>query len=45
VAPRDEIIVLADKFPATVFPWLVCERHGVSVRQLELGQPVLTPER
>ncbi len=43
--PGDEILVLADEFPATVFPWLVTERHGVSVRQLELGQPVLDPER
>jgi cysteine desulfurase / selenocysteine lyase len=41
----DEIVVLADEFPATVFPWLVSERHGVTVRQLELGGPVLEPER
>ncbi len=41
----DEVLVLADEFPATVFPWLVTERHGVRVRQLEPGQPVLTPGR
>jgi cysteine desulfurase/selenocysteine lyase len=41
----DEVVVLADEFPATVFPWLVAERHGVSVRQLELLDPVLRPER
>lgn len=41
----DEVLVLADEFPATVFPWLVSERHGVTVRQLELGEPVLQPER
>ena len=41
----DEVLVLADEFPATVFPWLVTERHGVTVRQLELGEPVLQPER
>ena len=41
----DEIVVLADEFPATVFPWLVTERHGVTVRQLDLGEPVLQPER
>ena len=43
--PGDEVLVLADEFPATVFPWLVTERHGVTVRQLELGEPVLEPER
>lgn len=41
----DEVLVLADEFPATVFPWLVSERYGVTVRQLELDQPVLEPER
>ena len=41
----DEVLVLADEFPATVFPWLVAECHGVTVRQLELGEPVLQPER
>jgi cysteine desulfurase / selenocysteine lyase len=41
----DEVLVLADEFPATVFPWLVTGRHGVTVRQLELGEPVLQPER
>jgi cysteine desulfurase / selenocysteine lyase len=41
----DEVLVLADEFPATVFPWLLTERHGVTVRQLELGEPVLQPER
>ena len=41
----DEIIVLADEFPATVFPWLVTERDGARVRQLELDAPVLAPER
>jgi selenocysteine lyase/cysteine desulfurase len=39
----DEVIVLADEFPATVFPWLVAERWGVRVAQLELGEPVLEP--
>ena len=37
--------MLADEFPATVFPWLVTERHGVTVRQLELSELVLEPER
>src|SRR5436190_23695847 len=41
----DEILVLADEFPATIFPWLLTERHGVTVRQLELSEPVLQPER
>jgi cysteine desulfurase / selenocysteine lyase len=41
----DEIIVLADEFPATVFPWLVTERDGASVHQLEIDEPVLEPER
>ena len=43
--PGDEVLVLADEFPATVFPWLVAERYGVTVRQLEFGEPVLQPER
>ena len=41
----DEVLVLADEFPATVFPWLVTGRHGVTVRQLQPGGPVLAPER
>src|SRR5207248_3560906 len=41
----DEVLVLADEFPATVFPWLVTERRGVAVRQLELDEPLLRPER
>jgi cysteine desulfurase / selenocysteine lyase len=41
----DEILVLADEFPATIFPWLVTERRGVIVRRLELDEPVLQPER
>ena len=41
----DEILVLGDEFPATVFPWLVCERRGAIVRRLELGAPVLHPQR
>ena len=41
----DEILVLADEFPATIFPWLLTERRGVTVRQLELGEPVLSAER
>ena len=41
----DEILVLADEFPATVFPWFVSARYGASLRQLDLGEPVLRPER
>ena len=41
----DEVLVLADEFPATVFPWLVAERRGVRVRRLEPDDPVLRPER
>ena len=41
----DEILVLADEFPATVFPWFVAEQAGADVRRLELGTPVLDPER
>jgi selenocysteine lyase/cysteine desulfurase len=41
----DEILVLADEFPATVFPWLVVEEEGARVRRLELDTPVLEPER
>jgi selenocysteine lyase/cysteine desulfurase len=41
----DEVLVLADEFPATVFPWLVTERDRVTVRQLRLGEPTLEPER
>jgi cysteine desulfurase / selenocysteine lyase len=41
----DEIVVLADEFPATIFPWLVSERRGAVVRRLRLGEPVLRPER
>jgi cysteine desulfurase/selenocysteine lyase len=41
----DEVLVLADEFPATVFPWFVAERRGVTVRPLELPDPVLLPER
>jgi cysteine desulfurase/selenocysteine lyase len=41
----DEIVVLADEFPATVFPWLVTERDEVVVRQLALEESVLRPER
>lgn len=41
----DEVLVLADEFPATVFPWLFTESRGVTVRQLELDAPVLQPER
>ena len=40
----DEILLLADEFPATVFPWLVCAERGASVRQLRLAEPVLQPE-
>jgi cysteine desulfurase / selenocysteine lyase len=40
----DEVVVLADEFPATVFPWLACAQRGVAVRQLEIAQPVLHPE-
>lgn len=44
--PGDEIVVLADEFPATVFPWLVAqERYGVTVRRLQLDEPVLRAER
>jgi cysteine desulfurase/selenocysteine lyase len=41
----DEIVVLADEFPATIFPWLVAERRGAEVRQLELDRPVLDAAR
>jgi cysteine desulfurase/selenocysteine lyase len=41
----DEILVLSDEFPATVFPWLVAEAAGAHVRRLELGAPVLEPDR
>jgi cysteine desulfurase/selenocysteine lyase len=41
----DEVVVLADEFPATIFPWLVAERRGVKLRQLELDGHVLEPER
>jgi cysteine desulfurase/selenocysteine lyase len=41
----DEILVLADEFPATVFPWLVAERAGARVRPLQLDGQVLEPER
>jgi cysteine desulfurase / selenocysteine lyase len=41
----DEVIVLCDEFPATIFPWFITERQGVTVRQLELGEPTLRPER
>src|SRR5919197_2815943 len=38
----EEVVVLADEFPATIFPWLVTERRGVEVRQLDLrGEAVL----
>jgi len=37
--------VPAGEFPATVFPWLVAERHGVTVRQIQASGPVLRPER
>jgi selenocysteine lyase/cysteine desulfurase len=40
----DEVIVLANEFPATIFPWLVCERRGVTVRRLRPDRPVLAPE-
>src|SRR5919202_5083322 len=32
----DEILVLADEFPATVFPWFVAEQRGARVRRLHL---------
>jgi cysteine desulfurase/selenocysteine lyase len=42
----DEVLVLADEFPATVFPWLVAERrHGAVVRRLRLDGYVLTADR
>jgi len=42
----DEVLVLADEFPATVFPWLVAERrHGVVLRRLEVADYVLHAEQ
>jgi cysteine desulfurase / selenocysteine lyase len=40
----DEVLVMADDFPATVFPWFVIRRYGARVRQLDISQPVPTPE-
>ena len=40
----DEVLVLADEFPATVFPWLICERRGVKVRRLRIARPVLSAQ-
>src|SRR4051794_37108744 len=43
--PGDEILVLADEFPATVFPWFTAARYGARVRELELDGPLLSAER
>jgi cysteine desulfurase / selenocysteine lyase len=37
----DEILVVANEFPATIFPWFIAERRGARVRRLEFDGPVL----
>jgi len=44
-APGDEVLVPRDEFPATVFPWLVATQHGIRVRQLDISERVLGPDR
>jgi selenocysteine lyase/cysteine desulfurase len=39
----DEVLVIADDFPATIFPWFVAERFGVEVRKVDLDGPLLRP--
>jgi cysteine desulfurase/selenocysteine lyase len=41
----DEVLVLANDFPATVFSWFIAERRGARIRQLQLHPPELTAER
>jgi cysteine desulfurase / selenocysteine lyase len=41
----DEVLVLANDFPATVFSWFIAERRGARIRQLQLHPPQLTAER
>ena len=41
----DEVLVLVDEFPATVFPWLIAERRcGVRLRRLRIGEYVLSAD-
>jgi cysteine desulfurase/selenocysteine lyase len=39
------VLVLANDFPATVFPWFIAERRGVRIRQVQLDPPERTAER
>jgi selenocysteine lyase/cysteine desulfurase len=41
----DEVVVIADDFPATIFPWFVAERFGVRVRKIDLDGPLLRPSQ
>lgn len=43
--PRDEIVVVAGEFPATVFPWFTARRYGATVRQLRLDGELLSADR
>ncbi len=35
--PGDEVVLPRHEFPANKLPWLELERHGVSVRQVDVG--------
>jgi selenocysteine lyase/cysteine desulfurase len=41
--PGDEVLVVEGDFPATVFPWLVLERLGVTVRRMTPATGMVTP--
>jgi cysteine desulfurase/selenocysteine lyase len=43
--PGDEVLVLADDFPATIHPWFVAQRHGVRTRLLKVDDPSQIAER
>jgi cysteine desulfurase / selenocysteine lyase len=39
--PGDEVAVLATDYPPTIYPWLVIERRGVSVKRIRPAGPVV----
>ncbi len=42
---RDEVLLVAGDFPATIIPWLVLRDCGVTVRLIEAAGPAIGPEQ
>src|SRR5260370_42458878 len=41
--PGDEVLSVANEFPASIYPWLGLEREGVHVRRIETNGSSLAP--